>query len=607
MLIRHLPETLINQIAAGEVVERPAAAVKELVENAIDADARVIEVTLRDGGSSLISISDDGIGMTAEELWIAVDRHATSKLPDDDLVHIQSLGFRGEALPSIGAVSKLTITSKKRDTKADAHSIKVEGGKKNRPSPAAHHKGTQVDVRDLFYATPARLKFLKTPRAEMQAVRDMLEHLALAYPEVAFSLSADEKKILQLPTIQADATAKQSERLRQIMGDDFVKNSFVIDAQRDQIKLTGHASLPTFSRGNAQYQYLFVNGRAVKDKLMLGAVRGGYADVLPSGRYPSVCLMLSLPPAMVDVNVHPSKTEVRFQDSALIRGLIVSAIRHGLAQAGHKTSGTIADETLKNFQSPSTEWDGEYNQKKPDYKNLKGLSGVPYTGAYYARDNAAVSLSLDLETQPSAIAESVQPLHTPQDYPLGAARAQIHENYIVSQTQDSLILIDQHAAHERLVYERMKQELESGGIARQPLLIPEVIELDAAAIHRLLDKQKDLAHFGLVIDSFGDGAVVVQEIPALLGETDIKSLVIDLADLLTTDNSRQPLQEKLYEVCSRMACHGSVRSGRILKIDEMNALLRQMEKTPLSGQCNHGRPTYIELKLKDIEKLFGRT
>jgi DNA mismatch repair protein MutL len=602
MLIRRLPETLINQIAAGEVVERPAAAVKELIENAIDADARRIDVALRDGGSSLISVSDDGIGMTAEELFIAVDRHATSKLPGDDLVHIQSLGFRGEALPSIGAVSRLDITSRKRAEKSDAYAIKVEGGKKHRPAPAAHDKGTRVDVRDLFYATPARLKFMKTPRAETQAVRDVIEHLALAYPDISFSLTVDDKKILNLIASPGDVEQKNMSRLTQIMGDDFIANTVPIAAERDTIRLTGHASLPTFSRGNSQYQFLYVNGRAVKDKLMLGAVRGAYADLLPGGRYACVCLMLSLPPDMVDVNVHPAKAEVRFQDSAIIRGLIVGAIKHALAGAGHKTSGTLGEEALQSFKTPDENWDGEYRQKQPDYKNLKGLSGVPYTGSYYA----SAALKLDLHDAPSARAEEQPVAMSENAYPLGAARAQIHENYIVAQTADSLVLVDQHAAHERLVYERMKQQLAHGGIARQPLLIPEVVELDAAAIAALLERQSELAELGLVIDGFGPGAISVQEIPALLGHVDAKALLIDLADALAADSSRQPLKEKLYDICSTMACHGSVRSGRVLKVEEMNALLRQMEQTPFSGQCNHGRPTYVELKLKDIEKLFGR-
>jgi len=594
MSIRLLPETLINRIAAGEVIERPAAAVKELVENAIDAGSSRIDVFIRDGGASLMTVSDDGIGMTPDELLLAVERHATSKLPDDDLVHIASLGFRGEALPSIGAVSRLTITSrKKNDAKADAASITVDGGKKSKISPAAHGAGTRVEIRDLFYATPARLKFLKSPRTEAQNIRDVIEHLAMAYPDIHFKLTQDEKTVLDLPA------RKHLERLQQLMGREFAENALRIEAERDGIRLTGYAGLPTLNRGTSQYQYFFVNGRPVKDRLIIGAVRGAYMDFLAQGRHPMLCLFLDIPPALVDVNVHPAKAEVRFQDGSLVRGMIVGGLKHALAGAGHRASTTVAEQTLRAFQAPAIPWDGEYRQHQPSYKNMKGMAGAPYTSSYYHGDGLA-------HAEPGARERAREVRAEENLFPLGAACAQVHETYIVAQTRDGLILVDQHAAHERLVYERMKLDLTGGGIPRQPLLLPEVVELDEAAAERLLSRKNELEELGLSLDGFGSGAVVVQEVPALLGEMNIQQLIRDLADDVVTYGQTMALREKLEEVCSTMACHGSVRAGRRLNADEMNALLRQMENTPHSGQCNHGRPTYVELKLHDIEKLFGR-
>lgn len=628
MSIRHLPDTLINQIAAGEVIERPAAAVKELVENAIDAGSSRIEVVIRDGGASLIAVTDDGIGMRADELAIAVDRHATSKLPDDDLVHIQSLGFRGEALPSIGAVSRLSITSRpKSEPGADAAMIMVDAGRKAPVAPAALSHGSKIEVRDLFYATPARLKFLKSTRTEAQGVRDVIEHLAMAYPDIHFRLVSDEREVLDLPAAKGDLFARRLGRLRQIMGREFADNALRIEAERAPFTLTGYASLPTLNRGTAQYQHFFVNGRPVRDKLIIGAVRGAYADFLAYGRHPMLCLFLDTPPDMVDVNVHPAKSEVRFQDGAVVRGLIVGGLKHALAQAGHRASSTVAEETLQSFsahQTPPAQnnlWDGEYRQSGPGYKNLKGLEGAAYTGAVYgvmpaAGQALATAEAYGTQTLPdmSAGAPSAR-LHVAADaptpaaadaHPLGAACAQIHENYIVAQTRDGLVLVDQHAAHERIVYEKMKAALEQGGIARQALLLPEVVELDARAADALLERKDELAELGMVIDSFGGGAIVVQEMPALLGKTDVQKTVRDLADDMASYGSAEPLREKMYEVCSTMACHGSIRSGRRLTAEEMNVLLRQMEQTPHAGQCNHGRPTYVELKLHDIEKLFGR-
>lgn len=615
MPIRHLPDTLINQIAAGEVIERPAAAVKELVENAIDAGASRIDVVIRDGGASLIAVTDDGIGMTAPELAMAVDRHATSKLPDDDLVHIQSLGFRGEALPSIGAVSRLSITSRPRnDPAADAAIIVVDAGKKHSVAPAAGAQGTKIEVRDLFYATPARLKFLKSPRTEAQNVRDVIEHLAMAYPDIHFRLVSDEREMLDLPAAKGELFARRLDRLRQIMGRDFAENALRIHAERGTMTLSGYASLPTLNRGTAQYQHFFVNGRPVRDRQIIGAVRGAYADFLAYGRHPMLCLFLDLPADVVDVNVHPAKAEVRFQDSALVRGLIVGGLKHALAEAGHRASSTVAEDTLQSFQTPqgaapqNTLWDGEYRQSSPGYKHLKGLEGAPYTGAAFAARGAALPENADAHdiAAPAARLHVVTPAPEALAHPLGAACAQLHENYIVAQTRDGLVLVDQHAAHERIVYEKMKAALESGGIARQTLLLPEVIELDARAAEALLERKDELAELGLVLDSFGGSAIAVQEIPALLGKADVQKLLRELADDVAGYGTAEPLREKLYEVCSTMACHGSVRSGRRLTAEEMNALLRQMEQTPHAGQCNHGRPTYVELKLHDIEKLFGR-
>lgn len=619
MPIRQLPDVLVNQIAAGEVIERPAAAIKELVENAIDAGARRIDIAVREGGASLMTITDDGIGMGAADLALAVERHATSKLPDNDLINIQSLGFRGEALPSIGAVSRMTITSRPRGDHANtgAHQITIEGGRKAPVTPAALTSGTRVEVRDLFYATPARLKFLKSPRTETQNIRDVLERLAMAYPDIHFSLTADDRSIFDLPAAQGDLFARRLERLRQIMGRDFAENALQIDAEREGIRLTGFASLPTLNRGTNQYQHFFVNGRPVRDKLLIGATRGAYADFLAYDRHPMLCLFIDLPPDVVDVNVHPAKTEVRFQDSAVVRGLIVGALKHALAAAGHRASSTVANETLAAFQNPTAEernWDGEYRQQGPGYKHLKGLEGAPYQGHYYRPVGGNTAAASDIFTDSPDLAQPgarhVQPvdayIEQESHHPLGAAVAQLHENYIVAQTRDGLVLVDQHAAHERLVYEEMKEALARGRPASQPLLIPEIVEMDPAAAERLLDRRDELDALGLSIDSFGPGAVSVNEVPALFGHGNVQQLVRDLADDIVTYGRTMKLQEKLQAICSTIACHGSVRSGRRLNADEMNRLLRQMEATPHSGQCNHGRPTYVELKLHDIEKLFGR-
>ncbi len=612
MPIRLLPPNLVNQIAAGEVVERPSSVVKELVENALDAGARRIDVVLRDGGRALISVTDDGHGMDQHELAMAVERHATSKLPDDDLVHIAQFGFRGEALPAIGAVGRLSIVSRAEGNgqggSTHAWSLSVEGGAKSPIEPAAFNQGTRVELRDLFYAVPARLKFLKTARSELNAVTEILERLAMAHPEVAFSLSDDGRSVLKLHAEAADLLprfdrgpdAARLKRLAAIMGRDFADNAAPVDAMRDGHRVTGFAGLPTLNRATAAQQFLFVNGRPVKDRLLVGAIRGAYQDFLARDRHPMAVLFVDCPPEDVDVNVHPAKSEVRFRDAALVRGLIVGGIRRALEEAGHRASTTVAAATLQGFSAPpSPAW------PSGPMGGPRGSGG--YNVSHLAAQAVAAFAPLDAElARPSARMESAPEPTQLRDYPLGVARAQLHSTYIVAQTADGIVIVDQHAAHERLVYERMKEALAATGIARQALLIPEMVELDQPAAERLLSRSDELAELGLVIESFGPATVVVREVPALLGKTDVHGLLRDLADELAEFGAALSLKEKLESICGTMACHGSVRAGRQLNQAEMDALLRQMEATPHSGQCNHGRPTYVELKLADIERLFGR-
>ncbi|WP_395016046.1 DNA mismatch repair endonuclease MutL [Dongia sp.] len=597
MSIRLLPPNLVNQIAAGEVVERPASVVKELVENALDAGAQRIDVTLRDGGRALISVTDDGHGMDREELALAVERHATSKLPGDDLVHINQFGFRGEALPAIGAVGRLAITTRQHGAE-HGWRLTVEGGEKSPIEPAPTNPGTRVELRDLFYAVPARLKFLKSARSELNAVTEIVERLAMAHPEVAFSLSDDERNILRFHAettdLIAEAEGARLKRLSAVMGRDFAENAAPVEAIRDGHRITGFAGLPTLNRATASMQYLFVNGRPVKDRLLVGAIRGAYQDFLARDRHPLAVLFVDCPPEDVDVNVHPAKAEVRFRDAALVRGLIVGGIRHALTGAGHRASTTVAAATLQGFSA----------QSMPSYQ------AMPMRGpsvAHLAAQAVAAFAPLDPElARPSVRAEAAPETTALRDYPLGVARAQLHGTYIVAQTADGIVIVDQHAAHERLVYERMKDALAATGIARQALLIPEVVDLDQPAAERLLSRAAELEELGLVIESFGPATVVVREVPALLGATDVHGLLRDLADELAEFDTALSLKERLEHVCGTMACHGSVRAGRQLNQAEMDALLRQMEATPHSGQCNHGRPTYVELKLADIERLFGR-
>jgi DNA mismatch repair protein MutL len=609
MAIRLLPPDIVNRIAAGEVVERPASAVKELVENAIDAGARRIDVTLADGGRNLIQVVDDGVGMSAEELAVAVERHATSKLPDDDLTHIATLGFRGEALPSIGAVGRLTLTSRKRGADS-AWKLGVEGGVKGRVEPAALALGTRVELADLFYATPARLKFLKSPRSELGHAEEVVQRLAMAHPEIAFCLSDGERVLLRYaaaPVLVDDPATARLERLAAVMGREFAENALPIDALREGIRLTGYVGLPTLNKATSAQQFLFVNGRPVRDRLLHGAVRGAYQDFLARDRHPLVALFLELPAEEVDVNVHPAKAEVRFRDPGLVRGLIVGAARHALAAAGHRASTTVAAAALGSLR-PETlpqaaSWAPAARGSTPGWAAPRWSgSALPQGVAEAVRAIYAPLEGFDRPQGPDTAPVAA----TSNNYPLGAARAQLHDTYIVAQTSEGIVIVDQHAAHERLVYERMKQALGEGGVQRQGLLIPEVVELEGAAADRLVARAPELAELGLVIEPFGKGAVVVREVPALLGEVDVKGLVRDLADEIAEFGAALGLKERLEEVCGTLACHGSVRAGRRLNLAEMDALLRQMEATPHSGQCNHGRPTYVELKLSDIERLFGR-
>ena len=601
MPVRQLSEAIVNRIAAGEVVERPASVVKELVENALDAGARRIDVLTDGGGRRLIRVSDDGEGMPRSDLALSVERHATSKLNDDDLLSIRTLGFRGEALPSIGAAARLTITTRHAD-EPHAWSITIDAGEKSDVKPAALGKGTTVEVRDLFYATPARLKFLKTDRSEAEAVREVVRRLAMSRPDVSFTLAGEERAPM---TWGAAAGGDELARLGDVLGADFRANAVAIDAEREGVRVTGFAGLPTLSRANSLGQYLFVNGRPVRDKLLFGAVRAAYADYLPRDRHPVLALFVSLDPREVDVNVHPAKTEVRFRDGALVRGLIVRALKESLMREGQRAATTGGSATIATFRPAAVPRRGSYDWRRSP---ARPAGFAPIRGAAGAAGLAeAAQAAFDVgEPAADAAIASFEPAADQIDRPLGAARAQLHETYIVAQTRDGLVIVDQHAAHERIVYERMKAALEKSGVARQILLIPEIVELDEADAARLAARAEELARFGLVIESFGPGAVAVRETPSMLGEADVRGLIGDLAEHMAEWDDSLPLERRLLHVSSTMACHGSVRAGRRLKPAEMNALLREMEAVPNSGQCNHGRPTYVELKLTDIERLFGR-
>jgi DNA mismatch repair protein MutL len=600
MPVRQLPENIVNRIAAGEVVERPASVVKELIENALDAGASRIDALTDGGGRRLIRVTDDGEGMTRADLELSVERHATSKLSGDDLLSISTLGFRGEALPSIGAVARLAITSR-HQSEPHAWMLAVDAGAKSEVKPAALNSGTTVEVRDLFYATPARLKFLKTDRSEAEAVREVVRRLAMSRPDVAFTLAGEERApVTWGQAAQSDRLA----RLGDVLGQDFRANAFAVEAEREGVRITGFAGLPTLSRANSLGQYLFVNGRPVRDKLLFGAVRAAYADYLPRDRHPLLALFVTLPAREVDVNVHPAKTEVRFRDGALVRSLIVRALKEALAREGNRAASTGGGATIAAFRPAATPRRAGYDWRRSP---ARPAGFVPLRGgaALGFAEPAQAAFEVGEPAADAAIA-IFEPAADLIERPLGAARAQLHETYIVSQTRDGLVIVDQHAAHERIVYERMKAALEKSGIARQILLIPEIVELDEADAARVTARAEELARFGLIIEPFGPGAIAVRETPSLLGEINVRGLVCDLAEHMAEWDDSLPLERRLLHVSATMACHGSVRAGRRLKPDEMNALLREMEDVPNSGQCNHGRPTYVELKLTDIERLFGR-
>jgi DNA mismatch repair protein MutL len=599
-VIRQLDESAINRIAAGEVVERPASAVKELVENALDAGARRIVVEYADGGKTLIRVTDDGCGIAPEDLPLALSRHATSKIDGSDLLNISTFGFRGEALPSLGAVGRLTIAS--RVAGGEAAEIAVSGGQAAKVRPAALNGGTVVTLRELFFATPARLKFLRSDRAEAQAIADVVRRLAIAEPFVRFVLrdvsGGDEgREVFRADAEQGDLFDALRGRLGGVLGRDFAENALAIDAEREGLHLTGYAALPTYSRGSAVAQYLFVNGRPVRDKLLIGALRGAYHDFLSRDRHPAAALFLDCDPVLVDVNVHPAKSEVRFRDPGMARGLIVSALRHALAEAGHRASSTVAGATLGAMR-PEPQGARIYQMDRP--------GPAARAAAYRAQEPGFAEVAgmwgRVEETAPEPVTEEPAP-----DYPLGTARGQVHENYIVAQTANGMVIVDQHAAHERLVYEKLKAQMAQNGVAAQALLIPQIVELSAAECARLLELADDLARLGLVIEAFGGSAVAVRETPAILGQVDARAMLLDVLDELAEDGASTLVQARIEAILSRVACHGSIRSGRRMRAEEMNALLREMEATPHSGQCNHGRPTYVELKLSDIERLFGRT
>jgi DNA mismatch repair protein MutL len=601
MPVRQLSEGIVNRIAAGEVVERPASVVKELVENALDAGATRVEIVTDGGGRRLIRVSDDGSGMTREDLSLAVERHATSKLPDDDLLDIRTLGFRGEALPSIGAVAHLTIATRHAGA-AHGWAITVDGGRKSEVKPAAQGEGTRIEVRDLFYATPARLKFLKSDRSEGEAIREAVRRLAMSRPDVAFTLAGEERAPVTWAAALPGAPGRLA-RLADILGAEFRANAVEVRGGHGPVAIEGFAALPTLSRANSLGQYLFVNGRPVRDKLLIGVVRAAYADYLPRDRHPIVALFVTLDPREVDVNVHPAKAEVRFRDGGLVRSLLIRALQEALSRDGQRAATTGGSATIAAFRPAALPrrpgWDWRQSPARP----IDARGGAMAARSYAPGLAEAAQAAFDVGGPDARIDFAAPDL---LDRPLGAARAQVHDTYIVAQTRDGIVIVDQHAAHERIVYERLKAALATAGIARQILLIPEIVELEETDVERLIARAEELARYGLAIEPFGPGAVAVRETPALLGEIDARALLRDLAEHMAEWDEALPLERRLMHVAATMACYGSVRAGRRLKGEEMNALLREMETTPNSGQCNHGRPTYVELRLADIERLFGR-
>ncbi|WLS04469.1 DNA mismatch repair endonuclease MutL [Shinella oryzae] len=599
MTIRQLSETLINQIAAGEVIERPASAAKELIENALDAGATRIEIATAGGGKTLLRVTDNGCGMAPGELELAIRRHCTSKL-DTDLLDIRTLGFRGEALPSIGSVARLSLLSRTAEASEGAE-ISVTGGKVEPVRPAAANRGTVVEVRDLFFATPARLKFMKSEKAEASAISDVVRRMAIAFPHVRFVLSGSDRTTLEFPATGTDRLA----RIAQVLGRDFRDNAIEIDAEREGVRLTGFAGLPTFNRGNSLHQFAFVNGRPVQDKLLWSALRAAYAETIPHGRYPVAVLSIEIDPALVDVNVHPAKSDVRFRDPGLVRGLVIGAIREALGREGDRAATTGASGLMRAFRPEAQHPAAPWTPAASPYRPFEPAASMPRRAA---QAGFAEFATPSARSEPVFAAQQPVPDDAPpQHHPLGAARAQLHENYIVAQTQDGLVIVDQHAAHERLVFEAMRNALHSRAVPAQALLIPEIVDLPEDDCDRLVAHAEEFATLGLGIERFGPGAIAVRETPAMLGEMDATGLIRQLADELAEWDTANGLKAKLEYLAATMACHGSVRSGRRMRPEEMNALLRQMEATPGSGQCNHGRPTYIELKLSDIERLFGRS
>lgn len=613
MPIRVLPSTLVNQIAAGEVIERPSSVVKELVENAIDAGASSIEVTLVDGGKSLIVIADNGKGMGPDELPLAVERHATSKLPDDDLFNIQFLGFRGEALPSIASVARMSIVSRTKDAE-NAWKIEVNGGQKSEVMPAAHPKGTRIEVRDLFYATPARLKFLKASTSETAQCVDMLNRIAMANPHISFYLTADNKKKISLNACQGELFDARLSRLAEVMGREFGENSLLINAERENVRISGFVSLPTLNKANSLSQYLFVNDRPVRDKLLLGAIKGAYQDVLASNRYPMCALFFDVDPAFVDVNVHPAKAEVRFYDNALVRGLLVSSIRNALSQGAERAANTLdveafVQDSIPSFGQmvlPDTTVLQEHTQQ-PVRSFYQSMMPIPHTAPRRQAEFPALERAYSVKVENPIATEQSADTEDNIGH-LGLAKAQFHDTYIIAQSEDSIVIVDQHAAHERIVMEKLKRSLTEGRqAATQILLIPEVVDLSLSDKVRLLEAADSLKSLGLVVEEFGSTAVIVREIPALLGDkVNVQEMIHNLAEEMAEWGKEYSLTEKLHLICATIACHGSVRAGRRLNVEEMNHLLREMEHTERSGQCNHGRPTYVELKLAQIAKLFER-
>ncbi|MBC2778123.1 DNA mismatch repair endonuclease MutL [Parasphingopyxis marina] len=606
MPIRRLPDHLINRIAAGEVVERPASALKELIENAVDSGASRIVVKLVSGGIDRIEVVDDGCGMKPEEMALALERHATSKLVGDDIEGVETLGFRGEALPSIASVARMTVESRVRgaDGSEGGWQRVVDNGAVEHEGPAALPPGTRVVVEHLFERVPARRKFLRTPRSEYAAAADTVRRLAMARPDIGFTLEHDGRT-----NISVQPGEGQAARVAALTDRGLIENSVVVDYDRGDIRLEGVASLPTFNRGVADHQYLFVNGRPVKDRLLIGAVRGAYQDLLARDRHPVLALFLTVPHGEVDINVHPAKTEVRFREPGAIRGLIVGGLRHALDEAGFRSVQRASAAALGNWQAEPvgggspTAYPQAFQQRPAFFTPPPLSSGSGESGA----EPRVWEQSPDYRPAPEGRAEAAeQPVPRAVDHPLGVARGQVSETYIVAEAEDGLVIVDQHAAHERLVLERMNRAMAQGGVASQGLLVPEVVELDESACDNLESRISELAEMGLELERFGPKAILVRATPAMLGAGDVTGLVTDLADEIAAYDQALSLKERLDHVAATMACHGSVRAGRVLSVAEMNALLREMEVTPHSGQCNHGRPTWVKLGHGDIEKLFGR-